>query len=357
MTGRESMHQFLHRGLIAAGLAIATAALPFGVRADAPKSPVDVALAGLAPFSTLLETPAGKAAVAANLVVTGAIQTGTYAQPGLTPFAQQQAQALKDATITDGNALELTDGLGTTLERAYARHATCSSPDDGRNFDVTCSIDVPTVATLIAYTARLTGADSNAAKFFFADGATTPPPYPPDVTGLMKAVNGTPDIFGRSYLCRTSIDPYGNSRPFQTEPRLAHFSGADYFGVERSNDDELCGPVQDLRESPSFPSGHTAYGYTEALLLALLIPDRYPQMIVRAAEYGNSRIVVGAHYAMDVLGGRTLALYDVAQLLAGNPVYLNRTFGHAAPIANERDALDAARPKTSRSSRRRPGIC
>jgi hypothetical protein len=32
------------------------------------------------------------------------------------------------------------------------------------------------------------------------------------------------------------------------------------------------------------------------------------QMIVRAAEYGNNRVVVGAHYAMDVLGGRTVAL-------------------------------------------------
>ena len=52
------------------------------------------------------------------------------------------------------------------------------------------------------------------------------------------------------------------------------------------------------------------------LLLALLVPQRYPQMVARAAEYGNDRIVMGAHYAMDVLGGRTLALYDLAHLLA-----------------------------------------
>jgi hypothetical protein len=47
-----------------------------------------------------------------------------------------------------------------------------------------------------------------------------------------------------------------------------------------------------------------------------LFPERFPQMIVRGAEYGNSRIVIGAHYAMDVLGGRTPAYYDVAHLLA-----------------------------------------
>jgi hypothetical protein len=35
-----------------------------------------------------------------------------------------------------------------------------------------------------------------------------------------------------------------------------------------------------------------------------------------------SRIVIGAHYAMDVIGGRTLALYDLAQLLANKPGYV-----------------------------------
>jgi hypothetical protein len=65
-------------------------------------------------------------------------------------------------------------------------------------------------------------------------------------------------------------------------------------------------------------------------------------MIVRAAEYGNSRIIVGAHYTMDVIAGRTLAEYDVAQLLAGDPAYLGRTFGNVQPIAQYREALAAA---------------
>jgi hypothetical protein len=79
-----------------------------------------------------------------------------------------------------------------------------------------------------------------------------------------------------------------------------------------------------LIDSPSFPSGHTTYGYMGSLMLAILVPDRYPEMVVRAAEYGNDRIVLGAHYAMDVLGGRTLATYDLAHLLANDPGYMNR---------------------------------
>ena len=99
----------------------------------------------------------------------------------------------------------------------------------------------------------------------------------------------------------------------------------------------------DLTESPSYPSGHTTYGFTGALLLGVLVPDRYPEMIARGAEYGSSRILVGAHYAMDVLGGRATALYDMAHLLANDPAYLGRNTGKAASIHDYRAAVALAR--------------
>src|SRR4051812_46990745 len=71
-----------------------------------------IALRGLAPVSTLPNTPEGKAALAANLTVTGDIQTGTLKQPILLPFPEQEQLALRDCFITDGNATELADGLG-----------------------------------------------------------------------------------------------------------------------------------------------------------------------------------------------------------------------------------------------------
>jgi hypothetical protein len=66
--------------------------------------------------------------------------------------------------------------------------------------------------------------------------------------------------------------------------------------------------LQYLATIPAYPSGHAVYGYMEALLLALLVQERYQQMVTRAAEHGNDRIVLGAHYAMDALGDRTLAM-------------------------------------------------
>jgi len=332
--------------MLVAAIVIAAASLPpFAVQAQSTPTSVQRALAGLAPFAALLNTGAGRAALSANLTVTGAIQNGTSGQPALQPFPQQQLQALDDATITDANALELTDGLGTALGAAYAPLGSCTSTDDGPAWPV-CTTSVATLGTLLAYTAGITERDSNAGKYAFANASTGAPPRSADAKAALAAVHGTTDVLGKAYLrpaCRTSVDPYGDSRPFQTEPQLLTFSAIDYFGKLKSNTDYLCGPIQDLRASPSFPSGHTTYGYTESLILALIVPERYAQMIVRAAEYGNGRMIVGAHYAMDVIAGRTLAEYDVAHLLAGDPAYLGQPIEDAAPIAQYGAALAAAR--------------
>ena len=73
-----------------------------------------------------------------------------------------------------------------------------------------------------------------------------------------------------------------------------------------------------------------------------MVPERFRQEIARGAEYGNDRIILGAHYAVDVIAGRTLALHDVAQLLAGNAAYLGQKVRGAAPITDYREVLQAA---------------
>jgi hypothetical protein len=115
------------------------------------QSPTNLAvLQGLVPTSQLLGDVAGKAALTANFATTAAIQDGSAKQPLLLSFPEQQQQALRDAFITDGNAYELADGLGTSLGRAYQSVATFESPDDG----MTSSFKSlsPAVGSLIAYT-------------------------------------------------------------------------------------------------------------------------------------------------------------------------------------------------------------
>jgi membrane-associated phospholipid phosphatase len=306
------------------------------------------AIRGFVPISALSNTAAGKAALAANLDVTAAVQNGSAKQQLLLPFHEQQQQALRDAYITDGNAYELADGLGTGLSRAYWSLATFQSDDDGKTSTFT-SLS-PAVALLIAYTNSITRSDSNSAKYFFGNGTTNgKTAVSAEAAAIMADAKGAPDIFGRAYdrpAGSSGADLYGDSRPFQTEPHLTLISGKDFFGVQSSNLDYLQGPKQDLRNSPSFPSGHTTYGYAESLILALLVPRRYLEMLTRAAEYGNNRIILGAHYAMDVLGGRTLATYDIAQLLANKSEYVAVKHGKLI-IDNYQEAVASARADTT----------
>jgi hypothetical protein len=331
---------------------IGAAMAPHVVMAQAAKSLP--ALRGLAPFSALPNTAAGEAALASNYAVSGAIQEGTAKQPGLQTFSMQREQALEDAFITAANASELADGLGTQLGGEYQTAATYTSGDDGTTSSFT-SVS-PAVAALFAYTAGVSGADSAAAKFFFANATVMShgdaEPLSKEGAAILSASAGVTDVYGRAYhkpAGSPGADPYGDSRPFQTETSFAPYDGLDYFGVLSRNEDYLDGPVQPLRKSPSFPSGHTTYGFTEALLLAFFVPQRYPQMIVRGAEYGNSRIVLGAHYAMDVIGGRTLAYYDVAHLLAQDPAYAAGQADGAIGLAGYRAAVSAARSDVTKA--------
>jgi hypothetical protein len=306
-----------------------------------PQSPADLAiLRGLAPVTVLSKSPAGAAALAANYTVSGGIQTGVIRQSTLLPFAEQQQQALEDAFITSGNLAQLADGLGTTLGSAYVARA--------HYLDRTHFTSVAqSVSDIVAYAVATSGANAGAGKFFFANMTTdSKTPVSSEAAAILKAVGGETDVFGKSYhfpAGAAAADAFGNSRPFQTEPNVLAISGHDYLNTPADNGSYNHGPIMDLTNSPSFPSGHTTYGYTGGILLGLLVPERYPQMIARAAEYGNDRILMGAHYAMDVLGGRTVALYDLAHLLANDPAYVGLPLHGAPPIRDFPAALQAAR--------------
>ncbi len=57
----------------------------------------------------------------------------------------------------------------------------------------------------------------------------------------------------------------------------------------------MCQPVAQLADSFDYPSGHTSWGWTWALILTELASDRTGPILRRGRSYGDSSFVCGAH--------------------------------------------------------------
>lgn len=77
--------------------------------------------------------------------------------------------------------------------------------------------------------------------------------------------------------------------------------------------------VPRIKDDPSsdggFPSGHTNAAYLASYGFAYAVPERYEEIMTRASEMGNSRIVAGMHSPLDVIGGRVMATAVAASAL------------------------------------------
>lgn len=69
-----------------------------------------------------------------------------------------------------------------------------------------------------------------------------------------------------------------------------------------------------LSKNGSFPSGHTILGWSAALLLSEINPDRAEAIVNRGYLYGESRVIVGAHWQSDVNAGYLYASVAYAKL-------------------------------------------
>ena len=76
--------------------------------------------------------------------------------------------------------------------------------------------------------------------------------------------------------------------------------------------EKACVPTDTIHSS--FPSGHTTDGWAIALALSEINPARATQILKRGYEFGQSRIICGAHWPSDVQAGYLIGSITFSQL-------------------------------------------
>lgn len=102
---------------------------------------------------------------------------------------------------------------------------------------------------------------------------------------------------------------------------LATYAAKDHYKRTRPfvyYKEATCAPADEaaLRTDGSYPSGHTAIGWTWALLLTELSPDQADALLARGRAFGENRLICNAHWQSDVLQGRAVAAGALARLHA-----------------------------------------
>lgn len=127
--------------------------------------------------------------------------------------------------------------------------------------------------------------------------------------------SGNPSKFAYEYPRPWRMD--GDSEVVDT-------GALDAFGYPVYKSDVVVAP-QLLRQrslTPAtdggFPSGHTNAFFLAGLAYAYAVPERFQELVARAFELADSRIVAGMHSCVDVLGGRILGTALAAAIL-GDP--------------------------------------
>lgn len=279
-------------------------------------------------FTLLMNTPEGRRVLDQNLATV--IATNNNATEA------ERNQAVYDNTLaallgSTNNGLLVADALGSKLNAAFQATNTIS-----RNYTSTTFSSA--FQSMMSQTTGFAMSASGTTKDFFGSGLSHGVP----MTGLTLPNGGQYGIYDLAYSPdAANANVNGNSRPLQVAPdQIRSFTGTDYFG---DTVDVAQSVHPTVVSSPAFPSGHSAFGFSSTLLLATMLPERYQKLMARGAEYGNSRVVLGVHYPLDVIGARIQSTYTLAQMLNNNPDYTGQTtsnmFGQPITTSDDFKAL------------------
>ena len=103
----------------------------------------------------------------------------------------------------------------------------------------------------------------------------------------------------------------------------------------------------ELKNVPSYPSGHTTYGTLMGTVLARMLPEKRDELYARIADYGHSRMIAGVHYRSDVDAGKVLGSAIAANEFAADEDFKNTLPGATACV---REAIGLQSPPPSQQA-------
>ena len=202
-------------------------------------------------------------------------------------------QAVTDSNIDQSVAISR-DASDAEQERAYLidrRH---------QNYTATEGMDELTDAYRSAVNAGTTIPDEipeEAKEQKFSDENNENGAWADAVGELGPTVQLVNDIRNHSATSNNAKAYYQYPRPFRWSDEV----DMPEFAVP------LMKPEEEAASDGGYPSGHTSAGHMATYGLAYAFPQQYDDFLLTAAEIGTSRIELGMHSPLDVMGGRLLS--------------------------------------------------
>ena len=297
--------------------------------------------AGSLLLGTLLLSGCASPAVAPTPTPTAPASRGsaeTVPVPGVSAYVDNYATLQKEGTA----GVALLSGFGQVWK-------------PGATWDTGTALNTSVLNASLAYSVKVTQerTDAQEVAAYYDDRQN-------QTYSVQSGLGALTDAYRSGARAATSIKPYASYGSFaafraatgaaKEDDTNTSNAGGDVTSADLGDTVKLVGTVRSLSTSPAkayylyprpwrqstsvvvapslllarsstpttdggFPSGHTNGAYLAALALAYAVPERYQELLTRASELGQNRIVAGMHSTVDVMGARLMATAHAAAIL------------------------------------------